>query len=177
MDCLEEASMNCPFCQKDKPVLIDVSSLSLRICPSCKASFLPAEQLPELRRALLNTTKVHWIRVLRNCKESEGEVLCMEHKEPLEKGTVPGFSFESLVPKCCSLQHLTPSVMEKILNLGLGDQSISSHRKKGGIARLLGSPFFRLWEKFHPVIEDEIDCLQYNFKFKDVLGEQEKAQE
>jgi len=164
--------MLCSFCHKEEPVRIDIKSLDLRICPACKASFLPAEQLPELRRSLEKTTKIHWIRVLsaHDAKnESSENILCMEHGGALERGEIPGFSFESLVPKCCSLQHLTPSVMVKILEMGLGSEQGKKRESKTGFGRLFGGFIFRLWEKRHPTVEDEIDRLQYNCKFKAVL--------
>jgi hypothetical protein len=129
---------------------------------------LPAEQLPELRRALVDTTKLHWINALSCCEESLPQnVLCLEHKTLLEKGTVPGFSYETLVPKCCSLQHLAPSIMRQILNMGIGT-GFATRPKKGGLWKLLAGPLFRLLEKKN-VEEDEVDRLQYNLKFKDVL--------
>jgi len=165
--------MICSFCHKEEPVRIDLKSVDLRICPACKASFLPAEQLPELRRSLERTTKVHWIRVLSasDAKNESGEnLLCIEHGVPLEQGEVPGFDFKSLVPKCCSLQHITPSLMIKILEMGLGAEQGRRRESKASIGKLLGGfIIFRLWEKRHPKVEDEIDRLQYNCKFKAVL--------
>jgi hypothetical protein len=159
----------CPFCNKSEPAKIDLSSVNLRICPVCKATFIPAEQLPELRRVLEDTTKTHWINALSIC---EGfvtpQILCLEHQTPLEKGTVPGYSYETLVPKCCSLQHLSPNIMKQILSLGLGT-NFATRPKKGGIGRFLAAPIFRLFEKKNPAAEDDIDRLQYNFKFKEVL--------
>jgi hypothetical protein len=158
----------CPFCGKSEPVKIDLSSVNLRICPVCKATFLPAEQFPELRRVLEDTTKIHWMNALSIC---EGfvtpQILCLEHQIPLEKGTVPGYSYETLVPKCCSLQHLPPNIMKQIISLGVGTNFVA-RSKKGGIGRFLAAPIFRLFEKKNPV-EDDIDRLQYNFKFKEVL--------
>jgi len=160
----------CAFCNEIDPVRINLNTLDLQVCPSCKASFLPAEQIPELRRVLVNTTKIHFIRVLeKHIKSYDKEILCMVHKVPLEKGEVPGFSYESLVPKCCSLQHLAPSVMVKVLKLGLDISEYEKRDRKGGLARFFGGFLFRLWEKHHPVEEDDIDRLQYNFKFKGVL--------
>jgi hypothetical protein len=162
--------MLCSFCAKSEPVRIEISSICLRICPFCKATFLPAEQFPELRRTLLDTTKIHWINVLdKTAKIDFGDVRCLEHGEPLVKGLVPGFSYEALVPNCCSLQHLTPGIMRQIIDLGAGTSKFSKPPQKGGLARLLAAPLFYLWEKRNPAAEDEIDRLQYNSKFKAVL--------
>jgi hypothetical protein len=107
------------------------------------------------------------MNALSSCEEPlPKNILCLEHKTPLEKGTVPGFSYETLVPKCCSLQHLTPNIMKQILNMGIGT-NFTSRPKKGGLGRLLAGPLFRLFEKKNA--EDEVDRLQYNFKFKEVL--------
>jgi len=161
--------MLCSFCSKSEPVRIDLKSVDLRICPACKATFFPAEHFPELRRCLVDATKIHWINVLSKCEEHIGanaHVLCLEHQTPLEKGIISGFSYEALVPKCCSLQHLTPSTMKQILNLILGINP-TVRPKKGGIGRFLAGPIFHLFAK--KAEEDEIDRLQYNVKFKNIL--------
>jgi len=101
-------------------------------------------------------------------------VNCLEHGTPLEKGTIPDYSFEGLVPKCCDLQHLPPSLMVKILELGLDSPRMpgsGSRAKINPVSRLLGGIVFYFWEKRQKKVEDGLDRLQYNLKFKDVLGE------
>jgi hypothetical protein len=93
-------------------------------------------------------------------------------------GTIPNYSFEGLVPTCCDLQHLPPPLMIKILELGLGASIGSmgglfgvSKRKINPVAEFLGGIVFHFWEKKQKKADDGLDRLQYNFKFKDVLGE------
>jgi hypothetical protein len=93
-------------------------------------------------------------------------------------GTIPDFSFEGLVPTCCDLQHLPPPLMIKVLELGASGSGGSMgglfgvpKRKLNPIAELLGGILFRFWEKRQKNVDDGLDRLQYNFKFKDVLGE------
>jgi hypothetical protein len=162
--------MSCPFCQKGEPVRIEMKSLDLRICPNCKASFLLAEHVPQIRRVLEHATKVHWARVLSACKgafEQKESVLCLEHGKPAKKGEVPGFSFECFVPECCGLLHLSPGAMESILGPLQGNSSKKSS-KGNGFAKFLGSFLFFILEKKHPE-EDGIDLLQYDTKFRPVL--------
>ena len=172
--------MLCSFCSKSEPVRIDISSMNLRICPSCFTTFLPASQFAALRRETSSATKGAWIRACKN-KASAAQPpapVCLEHSVPLVPGTIPDFSFEGLVPTCCDLQHLPPPLMIKILELGIGASGGSmggpfgaSKRKINPVAELLGGIVFHFWEKKQKKVEDGLDRLQYNFKFKDVLGE------
>ena len=172
--------MLCSFCSKSEPVRINISSMNLRICPGCLATFLPASQFAALRRETSNATKGAWIRACRDraCPVSTGTPVCLEHGVPLVPGTIPDFSFEGLVPTCCDLQHLPPPLMIKILELGIGASGGSMgglfgvpKRKLNPVAELLGGIVFRFWEKRQKKVDDGLDRLQYNFKFKDVLGE------
>jgi len=170
--------MLCSFCSKQEPVRIEISSLNLRICPNCFATFLPASQFGALRREVLDSTKWAWIRKLKTVASSLSEtemsgINCLEHKQPLISGTIPGYSFEGLVPTCCDLQHIPPPLMLKILDMGIGGGFVVSrrHQKVNGLSRFLGGFFFRFWEKRQKNVEDGLDRLQYSFKFKAVLGE------
>jgi hypothetical protein len=115
-------------------------------------------------------TKGAWIRRLQNVSSEHSPLHCLEHEQPLVSGTIPGYSFEGLVPTCCDLQHLPPSLTVKILEQGLWVPSISKS-KINPVSRLLGGIVFYFWEKKQKKIDDGLDRLQYNFKFKDVLGE------
>ena len=170
--------MLCSFCSKQEPVRIDISSLNLRICPNCFATFLPASQFGALRREVLDATKRAWMRKLKTIPSSLSEaemsgINCLEHNQPLISGTIPGYSFEGLIPTCCDLQHIPPPLMIKILDMGIGGSFVvSRHQKKiNGLSRFLGSLVFHFWEKRQKNVEDGIDRLQYSFKFKGVLGE------
>jgi len=169
--------MQCSFCSTQEPVRIDISSLNLRICPACFATFLPANQFGALRREVLDSTKGAWIRKLKTVASSLSEaeksgINCLEHNQPLVSGTIPGYSFEGLVPTCCDLQHIPPPLMIKILDMGIGGAFVVSKRPKiNGISRFLGGIVFHFWEKKQKNVEDGIDRLQYSFKFKAVLGE------
>jgi len=174
--------MLCSFCSKSEPVRIEISSLNLRICPNCLATFLPAAQFPALRRDVAKTTKGAWIRRLKVALQAteslnSASINCLEHGTPLENGTIPDYSFEGLVPKCCDLQHLPPSLFVKILELGLDSPRIpgsmlgASSSKINPVSKFLGGIVFYFWEKRQKNIDDGLDRLQYNFKFKDVLGE------
>jgi len=171
----------CSFCSKSEPVRIAIAGLDLRICPNCLAAFLPASQFAALRRETSDATKGAWIRKLRSCPNAPAQPVCLEHGVPLVQGTIPNFSFEGLVPTCCDLQHLPPPLMIKILEMTLGASGGSmggpfgaSKRKINPVAEILGGIVFRFWEsrqKKQKTQEDGLDRLQYNFKFKDVLGE------
>jgi len=165
--------MQCPFCSKQEPVRIDISSLNLRICPNCFATFLPANQFGALRREVLDSTKGAWIRKLQTVATEHSASQCLEHKQPLVSGTIPGYSFEGLVPTCCDLQHIPPPLMLKILEMGIGGSFVTTrHSKKvNGLSRFLGGIVFHFWEKKQKNVEDGLDRLQYNFKFKNILGE------
>ncbi len=172
--------MLCSFCSKSEPVHIAITGLNLRICPNCLAAFLPASQFATLRRETSDATKGAWIRACKNkaADTATPSIVCMEHGVPLVQGTIPNYSFEGLVPTCCELQHLPPPLMIKILELGLGASGGSmggplgvSKRKINPVSGFLGGIVFHLWEKRQKKTDDGLDRLQYNFKFKDVLGE------
>jgi len=170
--------MLCSFCSRSEPVRIGISSMNLRICPGCLAAFLPASQFAALRRETSDATKGAWIRACRDRARpvSTGTPVCLEHGVPLVSGIIPDFSFEGLVPTCCDLQHLPPPLMIKILELGASGGSMGglfgvSKRKLNPVAEILGGIVFHFWEKRQKKVEDGLDRLQYNFKFKDVLGE------
>ena len=171
--------MLCSFCSKSEPVRIEIRSLNLRICPNCLATFLPASQFPALRRDVDKATKGAWIRRLKAALqaapgENLSSVNCLEHGVPLESGIIPNYSFEGLVPKCCDLQHLPPSLLVKILELGLNSPRMpgsASRAKINPVSQFLGGIVFYFWEKKQKKIDDGLDRLQYNLKFKDVLGE------
>jgi hypothetical protein len=141
-------------------------------------TFLPAAQFPALRRELNDATKAMWIKKLQAAADVPVSK-CLEHDVPLEHGIIPNFSFEGLVPVCCNLQHLQPSLMVKILEmtmgssatgLGLGGLGVSK-RKLNPVSEFLGGIMLRFFEKKQKNTDDGLDRLQYNFKFKDVLGE------
>jgi len=164
--------MLCPFCSKQEPVRIDITSLDLRICPNCFATFLPASQFGALRREIMDSTKGAWIRKLKTVPAEHSAPNCLEHNQPLVSGTIPGYSFEGFIPTCCDLQHIPPPLMIKILEMGLGTSFGTSKKSKiNPVAKLLGGIVFYFWEKKQKKVEDGIDRLQYSFKFKDVLGE------
>jgi len=169
--------MLCSFCSAQEPVRIEISSLNLRICPNCFATFLPANQFGALRREVQDSTKGAWIRKLKTVASSLSEagmsgINCLEHNQPLVSGTIPGYSFEGLVPTCCDLQHIPPPLMIKILDMGIGGAFVVSKRQKiNGLSRFLGGIVFHFWEKRQKNVEDGLDRLQYSFKFKAVLGE------
>jgi hypothetical protein len=149
------------------------------------ATFLPASQFGALRREVIDPTKGAWIRRLQTVNAEHLAQHCLEHKQPLVSGTIPGYSFEGLVPACCDLQHLPPPLMIKILDMGLGAPSVPTTGMRGlngarrskinGVSRFLGGFVFHFWEKRQKNVDDGLDSLQYNFKFKDVLGEWIKA--
>jgi len=167
--------MLCSFCSKSEPVRIDISSLNLRICPNCLSAFLPASQFAALRRDINDSTKGAWIRKLQSIKTAQHSCsdapVCLEHGVPLINGTIPNCSFGGLVPDCCDLQHLPPSLMIKILELGMGSLTGISRREINPVSEFLGGIVFRFWEKRQKKIDDGLDRLQYNFKFRDVLGQ------
>jgi hypothetical protein len=170
----------CSFCSKSEPVRIDISSLNLRICPNCLAAFLPASQFAALRRDINDSTKGAWVRKLQNINPEtvpgpDTPPVCLEHGSPLVDGIIPNYGFNGLVPACCDLQHLPPSLMIKILEIGIeagiGGLTSFSSRKMNPISEFLGGIIFRFWQKRQKNVDDGLDRLQYNFKFKDVLGE------
>jgi hypothetical protein len=155
----------------------------LRICPNCLVTFLPANQFAALRRELNDSTKAAWIRKLNEKPQPlaplEGKFCCIDHNTPLVKGTLPNYSFEGLLPACCDLQHVQPPIMAKVLEMGLGAPSGASmgglvgvrRHKANGISKFLGGIVFHFWEKKQKNKEDGLDRLQYEFKFKEALGE------
>jgi hypothetical protein len=64
--------------------------------------------------------------------------------------------------------------MVKILELGIGASGFGvsrSRRKINPVSEFLGGIVFYFWKKKQKNVEDGLDRLQYNYKFKDVLGE------
>ncbi len=168
--------MLCSFCSQSEPMRIDISSLDLRICPNCLATFLPATQLAELRRKIDDDTKGAWIRRCNKvCSApATGTIMCLEHGVPLMNGTIPDYSFEGLIPTCCNLQHIQPPLMAKILELGIGLSAFNvsrSKRKINPVSAFLGGIVFHFWKKKQKKVEDGLERLQYNYKFKETLGE------
>ncbi|MCL2283159.1 MAG: hypothetical protein FWC26_07565 [Fibromonadales bacterium] len=171
--------MPCPFCTQSEPVRIEIKALNLRICPNCLATFIPASQFATLRSVLSDTTKAAWMRKLNTVGADPNitNANCLDHGTPLAAGTVPGYSFQGVVPACCDLQHLPPSLMATILQLSLGGSpGISmghfgiSKTKPNPIAGFLGNILFGLFEK-RKKVDDGLERLQYESKFKGVLGE------
>jgi hypothetical protein len=134
-------------------------------------TFLPASQFGALRREVMDSTKGAWIRRLQTVTWGYSALHCLEHKQPLVSGTIPGYSFEGLVPACCNLQHIPPPLMIKILEMGLGATFRASKSKINPVAQFLGGIVFYFWEKRQKKVEDGLDRLQYSFKFKEALGE------
>lgn len=172
--------MLCTFCSNSEPIRIDISALNLRICPHCFATFLPAAEFPALRRELLDETKMLWIKKMgavavgqpQGIAPTATTVNCLEHGTPLVPGTIPNYSFEGFIPTCCDLQHLPPSIMAKILEISLGASLPSSYKRKiNPVSEFLGGIVFRFWEKKQKKTDDGLDRLQYDFKFKHILGE------
>jgi hypothetical protein len=60
--------------------------------------------------------------------------------------------------------------MVKILEQGSWVPRVSKS-KINPVSRLLGGIVFYFWAKNQKKIDDGLERLQYNFKFKDVLGE------
>ena len=106
------------------------------------------------------------------------EAVCLDHNTPLVPGTIPGYSFQGLVPTCCDLQHLPASLMAMILQFSLGGSGIgmggnfgrSKPRPANPLAKFLGKIAFFLWEKKKKA-DDGLERLQYESKFQGVLGE------
>ena len=178
--------MLCSFCSKSVPVRIDIESLNLRICPNCFATFLPASQFAELRRVINDSTKHAWIKRLETTTGATlavptagTKLRCQDHNEPLVHGSIPNYGFDGLVPTCCDTQHIPPDLMIKILEMGLGAQTgigmgglVGVRRHKANIfARTLGGILFYFWAKKQKPVDDGLDRLQYNYKFKEVLGD------
>lgn len=167
---------NCPFCAEGVPQQIALSELNLRICPKCLATFLPSTQYAALRRNVFVETRKLWLQVLEQRAgnfEMPAEVRCLDHGQPLALGEIPDYGYAGVVPSCCDIQHLAPATMIEILKFGLklsetGYESLRTKRKPRGLAALLGGILFRFVEK--PSIDDGLDTMQYNFKFRDVLG-------
>ena len=172
--------MPCPFCTETEPVRIEIKALNLRICPNCLATFMPASQFSALRNVLNDTTKSAWIRKLTAMVPAEvsADVACLDHNTPLVSGTIPGYSFQGLVPTCCDLQHLPPSLMATVLQYSLGGASLglgggfgrSKPRMANPLAKFLGKIAFFLFEKKKKP-DDGLERLQYESKFQSVLGE------
>jgi len=165
--------MLCSFCSKSEPVQIEINSLDLQICPNCFATFLPATQFPALRRGVNDPAKGAWVRKLKTVADIPATPKCLKHGVPLINGTIPDYSFEGLIPTCCDLQHIQPSLMVKILELGIGAgfDVRRSKRKINPVSAFLGGIVFHFWKKGQKNVDDGLDRLQYNFKFKNVLGE------
>jgi len=170
--------MPCPFCTKSEPVRIEIKVFNLRICPNCFATFMPAVQFPALRMELSDPTKAAWMRKLNVATpvETPANIACLDHNAALVPGAIPGYSFQGHVPTCCEMQHLPPSLMSIALQYSLGGSGLSvgrfsvSKTKANPIAKFLGGIMFGLFEK-RKKIDDGMDRLQYESKFKGVLGE------
>lgn len=167
---------NCPFCKTGVPAQIALAELNLRICPQCLATFLPSTQYAALRRNVFIETRRLWLKVLQERGQQFAqptELHCIDHHEPLAPGAIADYGYEGWVPTCCDIQHLAPATMIQILEFGLklsevGFESQYAGKKPRGLAAFLGGILFRFIDK--PSTEDGLDTMQYNFKFRDVLG-------
>lgn len=169
-------SHTCPFCQQATPLQIELSELNLRICPHCHSTFMPSSQYAAVRRNVFVETRKLWLQVLETRTPAltlPPTVVCIDHGEPLQQGEIPDYGFPGVYPTCCDMQHLPPATMIEILKFGLkisesGFESQRSRNQPKGLAALLGGILFRWVEKAN--VEDGLDTMQYNFKFREALG-------
>jgi hypothetical protein len=163
--------------------------LNLRICPNCLATFLPASLYAALRREVYASTRHAWHKVLQTrgvpewtAKATEKPVCCLEHGIPLMEGQMPQYGHKMLVPTCCDLQHIPPAVMLQVLDFGFEmeaqnggvgyDFSLKTPYRRRGFFSFL-NPLAKLllkWSDKPPETENDLEMLQFIYKFEPILG-------
>ncbi len=167
----------CPFCET--PVSsIKLQHFVLRICPKCYSTFFPAKNTMSFRSDVSDKTRESWLSVLKS-KDVKDPVLkeslkCIDHGEPLVKGSLPDYGIDGYVTTCCEMFHLPPSltcqILERTLKFPFHATNKSKHTKEHFFFIHL---FDRILSKIigeKPSEEDPLDLIQYDLHFKDILG-------
>lgn len=175
---------SCPYCQTQVSEL-DLHGFSLRICPHCFSTFFPAGKTMAFRHEVQDTTREIWLSVLEKNKESwvkpPEEVLCIDHRQKLIDGNLPDYGIPGKVATCCEMFHLPPELLSQILQRTLISPSVTYVRsrkttKEFALVRIMTNivkPFAALFDMIFgrkKQEEDPFQYMQYEMKFKDILG-------
>jgi len=170
-------SICCPFC-KSAVVKVDLSALDLRICPHCLAAFFPSDKTMAFRREVFDKTREIWLSILEARKAdwveyTEG-ACCIDHHEVLVEGKLPDYGIPGHITTCCGMFHLPASVLAQILRRTVlsptDGMMISRSAKKHNAIVVFFDNLLNLVIGQKKPPEDSIDLVQYNIKFKDILG-------
>ncbi len=166
--------MNCPHCQTESVVRVELNIKDFYICKSCHYTFIPSEQVVQMGRKLFSITKSLWIEWLTqnaDLNESTESMKCLIHPENSTRRTrVPDFGHDSNITDCCQILHLSPSELLPVLELGakMGDTFTSSLKK-----RSKSNPLKPLISLFMPSKKkdsiDSIEELQFRNKILPIL--------
>ncbi len=158
-------------------------SFLLRLCPHCYAAFFPASKTMAFRNEIHDKTREIWLSVLEKNKESRvkvsEDVLCIDHGQKLIDGALPDYGIPGKVSTCCDMFHLPPELLSQILKRTLVSPSANYVKTR----RTSPSFFLVQWmtalmrafdavfrQEFGSKEEDPFESMQYDMKFKDVLG-------
>ncbi|OIP49246.1 MAG: hypothetical protein AUK31_05965 [Fibrobacteres bacterium CG2_30_45_31] len=167
----------CPFC-KSTVVKVDLSAFDLRICPHCLAAFFPSDKTMAFRREVFDKTREIWLSILEARKAdwveyTEG-ACCIDHNELLIEGKLPDYGIPAHITTCCGMFHLPASVLAQILRRTVlsptDGMMISRSAKKHNAIVVFFDSLLNLVMGQKGPSEDSIDLIQYNVKFKDILG-------
>jgi hypothetical protein len=135
------------------------------------------------RNEIFDKTREIWLSVLEQNKESRvkepAEVLCIDHGRKLVDGTLPDYGIPGKVTTCCEMFHLPPELLSQILKRTLVSPSVNYTKSRGAskqfiLVRLMTAlvrPFDAVFRWiFGSKEEDPFESMQYDMKFKDVLG-------
>ena len=167
----------CAFCHSEL-VKVDLSEIDLRVCPYCLAAYFPCDKTMAFRRCVFDKTREIWLSVLENrkadWKEPDGSECCIDHGAPLMQGNLPDYGIPGSVTTCCETFHLHAALLAQILRRTVAaptDGLLTSHKAKRHnplvlfVDKLVGKMFASA-----PPAEDPLELIQYDLKFKDILG-------
>ncbi|MFA6835682.1 MAG: hypothetical protein WCR04_04675 [Fibrobacteraceae bacterium] len=173
-------NQTCPFC-KSEIKKVDLSHLDLRICPHCLAAFFPSDKTMSFRREVFDKTRELWLKALETRKEDwvspPADLKCIDHGEALKTGNLPDYGIPAHITACCGMFHLHAELLAQILRRTLKnptDNLLVSTRSKHHFAFIVFLD--RLLNKIlgqKPAVEDPLELIQFNLKFKDILTKPE----
>lgn len=111
----------CPYCNNSVEKIV-FGKTTMRICPHCYATFLPADRFMSVRREIDEGSRRKLMEFMHAHAAdfvSPANLKCIDHQEPLVEGSIPEYVVPGLVPTCCNMQHLPPQLWSDLLLRGL----------------------------------------------------------
>jgi len=167
-------SKNCPFCQT-QVVFVKAGEAEFRACPSCHSTFFPAKHFGSIRGSIDAESRRIWAGELaesaKNFKQPTEPVLCIDHEQPLQEGTLPDVVVPGLVASCCTMLQVPPQLMHDLLARGLKSKDVKFERKSSDGAWRKVIMFLFSWMDSKDRIEDDgLDGALWALKLKPVYG-------